>query len=426
MTSYLKQSKDSLAAQQKQLQQEYDAACAKGLKLDMSRGKPSPAQLALSEGMLTVLKTSAETISQGTDSRNYGCLDGLPEAKTFFAKLWGVKESQMILGGSSSLNIMYDTMMRAMFLGVLGGEKPWANQGKVKFLCPVPGYDRHFGVCEALGIEMINIPMQSDGPDMDMVEALVAKDPMIKGIWSVPKYSNPQGISFSDEVVRRFASMKTAAPDFRIFWDNAYDLHHIVENGDEILNIIDECAKAGNPHRPFMFASTSKITYPGSGVAMIAASEENIAFIKKQLTYQTIGPDKVNELRHIRFFGTPEGVIEHMKKHAAILKPKFDIVTNTLERELDGLEIAQWFKPKGGYFVSLDVYPGTAQRVYELAKQAGVTLTNVGATFPYGKDPEDKNLRISPSFPSEEELQQAMNLLCLCTKLAALEKLLAA
>ena len=422
---YNDMSKEELLVLKESLNKEYAEAKAKGLALDMSRGKPSAKQLDVSLGLLDTINSSSDLKSlDGTDCRNYGVLDGIPEAKKLMADMMGTTPDHVIVYGNASLNIMYDQISRAYTHGILGNT-PWCKLDKVKFLCPVPGYDRHFAITERFGIEMINIPMSESGPDMGMVEEYVSKDASVKGIWCVPKYSNPQGYTYSEETVKRMAALKPAAEDFRIFWDNAYDLHHIVENGDEILNIIEECAQAGNPHRPFMFASTSKITYPGSGVAMIAASEENIAFIKKQLTYQTIGPDKVNELRHIRFFGTPEGVIEHMKKHAAILKPKFDIVTDTLERELDGLDIAQWFKPKGGYFVSLDVYPGTAQRVYELAKQAGVTLTNVGATFPYGKDPEDKNLRISPSFPSEEELQQAMDLLCLCTKLAALEKLLA-
>jgi aspartate/methionine/tyrosine aminotransferase len=416
---------EELRPLQNRLQKEYDDFCAQNLKLDMSRGKPSPAQLKLSEGLLTAVSTSEATISQGVDARNYGNLDGLPEAKAFFAELYGLRTSQIIIGGASSLTMMYDTLLRAMFFGVLGSKKPWGQQGQVKFLALVPGYDRHFKITETLGVELINVPMIEDGPDMDAVESLVASDPLIKGMWCVPMYSNPTGVTYSDRTVRRLAAMPTAASDFRIFWDNAYSLHCFDGPTDRILNILEETAQAGNPDRVFMFASTSKMTYPGGGVALLAANEDNIEYIKKELVAQTIGPDKVNELRHIRFFGSPEGVRAHMQKQALLLKPKFDAVTDTFQRELGGLDIATWLKPRGGYFINLDVYPGSAARVYDLCKKAGVVLTDVGAPFPYGKDPEDKNLRIAPSFPSLEELQTAVNVLCLTVKIAAIEKILA-
>jgi aspartate/methionine/tyrosine aminotransferase len=424
MAKYTEMAPEELRALQKDLQTQYDAICAQGMKLDISRGKPSPAQLKLSEGLLTVLQTSEDTISLGVDARNYGNIDGLPEAKTFFAELYGLQPEQIIIGGASSLTLMYDTMLRAMYFGVVGSEKPWKEQGPVKFIALVPGYDRHFSVCEALGLELVSVPMTETGPDMEKLEKLVAADPLIKGMWCVPKYSNPTGITYSDETVRRLAAMPTAAPDFRIFWDNAYALHCFDGETDALLNILEETKKAGNPDRVFMFGSTSKMTFPGGGVAFIAVNEANAARIKKDLFAQTIGPDKVNELRHIRFFGSPAGVVEHMQRQAPLLKIRFDTVVNTLERELSGLGIAQWSKPKGGYFVNFDAYPGTAAQIYQMAKKAGVTLTDAGAPFPYGKDPEDKNLRISPSFPEVAELQTAIDVLCLATKLAVIEKLL--
>jgi len=390
----------------------------------MSRGKPCPEQLDLSEGLLTAVTTSEATKCDGVDARNYGLVDGLPCAKEFFSKVVDVRPEQVILGGNSSLNMMYDFILRAMQFGVDGESTPWCKLDEVKFLCPVPGYDRHFAICECMGIKMINIPMHADGPDMDMVEKLVSSDASIKGIWCVPKYSNPQGVTYSDDVVRRFAALKPASKDFRIMWDNAYCIHDIDDHGESLLNILDEAEKAGNAEMPIMFSSTSKMSYPGSGIALLAASEKNIAYFKKQMFFQTIGPDKVNQLRHIRFFGDADGLTAHMKKHAKLLAPKFATVCDGLEKELAGTGIANWIRPHGGYFISLDVYPGCAKRVFELMKNAGVTMTEAGATFPYHKDPQDSNLRIAPSFPSVDDLRIATEILGLSVKIAAAEKLL--
>lgn len=399
---------------------EYNEVIKKGLKLDMSRGKPCKAQLDLTNDMLTSLSDSAECVCGGVDYRNYGIMDGIPEAKKLLAPMLGVTPDDVIVFGNSSLNIMYDTVLKAMQFGICGNT-PWSKLDKVKFLCPVPGYDRHFAITQAMGIEMINIPMREDGPDMDMIEKLVSEDDSVKGIWCVPKYSNPDGITYSDEVVKRFAALSPKAPDFRIFWDNAYTIHDF-DNGDTLLNVFDEMKKNGTEDHIFMFASTSKITFPGSGVAIMAASKNNLDYIKKQMFFQTISYDKLNQLRHVKYFKTFDGILEHMKKHAAILMPKFNIVCDTLQKELAPLGIGKWKKPNGGYFVSLFLPNGCAKRTAELCKNAGVVLTGAGATYPYGKDPDDSNLRISPSFPPNNELQEAMSVLCLCSRLSFLEK----
>ncbi len=406
-------------------EKEYNDFKALNLKLDMSRGKPSKDQLDLSMGMFDCL-TSKDAIAteNGVDCRNYGILDGIPEAKEMFAKMLGVGTDEIIIYGNASLTAMFDTVSKAMTHGIMG-ETPWSKLEKVKFLCPVPGYDRHFGICETFGIEMINVPMDENGPDMDMVEKLVSEDDAVKGIWCVPQYSNPAGICYSDEVVRRFANLKPKAKDFRIFWDNAYTIHHLVDNPKHILNILDECKKAGNPDMVYIFGSTSKVTFPGAGVAAMGASKANIDSIKKVLGMQTIGFDKINQLRHVKYFGSFEGMVEHMKKHAAILKPKFDTVINMLEKEIAPLGIGSWVRPEGGYFISFDSLNGCAKRIVQLCKEAGVVLTGAGATYPYGKDPEDKNIRIAPSFPPVSELETAMKLFCICVKLASAEKLLA-
>lgn len=404
--------------QLKELLSEYEAYKARGLKLDMSRGKPCKEQLDISEDLLRTLPDNASCIGESGDYRNYGLLDGIPEAKKLFAELLGVRAENVIVGGNSSLNMMYDTVARAELFGVMG-HTPWKDQGKISFLCVVPGYDRHFTVTEAFGINMINVPMLADGPDMDKVEELV-RDSSVKGIWCVPKYSNPDGITYSDEVVRRFANLQPAAEDFRIFWDNAYAIHDLDDDGDSLLNIFEETAKTGKQDMVYMFASTSKVTFPGSGVAVLCASEANIADIKKHMFAQTIGADKLNQMRHVRYFKNAEGVKSYMKKHAAIIKPRFDVVLSAFEKELTG--IATWHKPKGGYFVSLNVPNGCAKRVAQLMREAGVVMTGAGATYPYKNDPEDKNLRIAPTYPTVEELKIAVDILCLCVKIAALEK----
>lgn len=414
---------EELQTIQAELQQQYENYKKLGLALNMSRGKPSKAQLDLSLPMLDIKEITAE---DGTDARNYGVLDGLPEAKRFMAEFMSVPEENVIVFGNSSLNIMYDTVMRAYVFGVLPEQTPWKDQGKLKFLCPVPGYDRHFGVTEAFGFELINVPMTSNGPDMDIVEKLVKDYPQIKGIWCVPKYSNPEGYVYSDETVRRMAIMPTAADDFRVFWDNAYCVHYLDMNDQaEILNFLAECAKAGHPERPYIFGSTSKITFPGAGLAAFAAGPETIKYVKKLMASQTIGHDKLNQLRHVKFFGNRAGLMRHMAKHAEILRPKFQMVAETLERELGGLGCADWTVPKGGYFMSFNTLPGLAKKVVTMCKEAGVELTGAGATYPYGKDPEDKNIRLAPSMPPVEDLKIAAELFCLCVKLASVEKLLA-
>ena len=414
-------SPSQLKEEYEELNKEYELVLSKGLKLDMSRGKPCKAQLDLTNDMLNSLSDSSDCFSQnGTDYRNYGIMDGIPEAKQLFAPMLNVSEDELIVFGNSSLNIMYDTIIKSMQFGVLGST-PWSKLDKVKFICPVPGYDRHFAICEAMGIEMINVKMNQDGPDMDAVEKLVSEDESIKGIWCVPKYSNPDGITYSDQVVKRMANLKPKANDFRIFWDNAYVVHDFT-NPDTLMDIFAELKKNNKQDMIYMFASTSKISFPGSGVAVMAASENNISAIKKMMFFQTISHDKLNQMRHVKFFKNFDGILEHMKKHAEIIMPKFDIVCNTLEKELGPCNIAKWKKPNGGYFVSLFLPDNCAKRTAELCKKAGVVLTGAGATFPYGKDPHDNNLRISPTFPPNHELQEAMNVLCLCSKIAALEQ----
>lgn len=420
---YTEMNKEQLAAEKARLEQQLGEYKAKGLKLDMSRGKPSPDQLDLSMEMMD--HYGNEYVSEnGTDCRNYGLLDGIPEAKAIFSEMLGVSADQIIIGGNSSLQLMYDFVIRALQLGVLGSDKPWCKYDKVKFLCPSPGYDRHFAICESLGIEMIPVEYKSDGPDMDEVERLVSSDETIKGIWCVPMYSNPTGISYSDEAVRRFAALKPAAKDFRILWDNAYCVHHLSDDQDKILNIIEECEKTGNPDMVVEFASTSKISFPGSGIAMIAASKANIDFIKSQLTFQTIGYDKLNQLHHVQYFKDLNGIMEHMKRHAKIVKPKFDAVLSALDKEIAPLGIGEWNSPKGGYFISFNALDGCAKRIVGLAKEAGVVMTGAGATYPYGKDPRDSNIRIAPTYPTVDELKLAMEIFCVCVKLASAEKLL--
>lgn len=426
MKAYQELSKSELESLKEQLQKAYEDAKGKGLKLDMSRGKPSPAQLDLGLEMLDVLRSdSSMKAENGMDVRNYGVLEGIPEAKKLMADIMGVQPENVIVCGNASLNIMYDTISRFMTHGVLG-QTPWCKLPVVKFLCPVPGYDRHFAITEHFGIEMINVDMTSDGPDMDMVEKLVAEDDSIKGIWCVPKYSNPSGYTYSDETVKRFAALKPAAKDFRIFWDNAYAIHDLYEDrSGKLLDILSECEKAGNADLVYEFASTSKISFAGGGIAAVAASEANLNEYKKSMTIQTIGYDKLNQLRHVRFFKNLDGIKSHMKKHAELLRPKFEIVNTILERELAGLGIAEWTNPIGGYFISFNSLEGCAKKIASMCKEAGVMLTPAGATYPYGKDPKDRNIRIAPSFPTVEEMGQATELFALCVKLASVEKLLA-
>lgn len=425
MTAYKDLSGEELKVLKSQLEKEFDEVKAKNLKLDMSRGKPSAAQLNLSMEMMDVLNSSSDLIGEdGVDCRNYGVLDGITEAKQLLADMMEVPKDNIVIFGNSSLNIMYDTIARAMTHGVLGST-PWAKLDKVKFLCPVPGYDRHFAITEHFGIEMVNVPMTPAGPDMDIVEKLVSEDPAVKGIWCVPKYSNPQGITYSDETVFRFANLKPAAEDFRIYWDNAYCVHHLYEDKqDYLIEILSECKKAGNPDMVYKFSSTSKISFPGSGIAAIAASEANLKDIRDMLKFQTIGHDKVNQLRHVRFFKDVHGIVEHMKKHADIMRPKFEAVINVLERELGGLEIGSWIKPLGGYFISFDAMEGCAKAIVAKAKEAGLVMTGAGATFPYGKDPHDSNIRIAPSYPTPEELAVAADIFVLSVKLVSIDKLL--
>lgn len=425
MAAYKNLSVEELKELKTKLDAEFEEVKARGLNLDMSRGKPSAEQLNLSMGMMDVLTSGTDLICQeGVDCRNYGVLDGITEAKQLLADMMEVPKQNIIIFGNSSLNVMYDQIARAMTHGVLGST-PWAKLDKVKFLCPVPGYDRHFAITEHFGIEMINVPMTANGPDMDIVERLVAEDDAIKGIWCVPKYSNPQGITYSDETVRRFARLKPAAEDFRIYWDNAYGIHHLYEDKqDQLIEILEECEKAGNPNLAYKFSSTSKISFPGSGIAAIASSDENLAEIRKQMQVQTIGHDKVNQLRHARFFGDINGMVEHMKKHADILRPKFDAVLETLDRELGGLEIGSWIAPRGGYFISFDSMEGCAKAIVAKAKEAGLVMTGAGATFPYGKDPKDSNIRIAPSYPTLEDLKVAAEIFVLSVKIVSVDKLL--
>ena len=398
MKSYKEMSKEELAALKTELEKAYEDAKGKGLKLDMSRGKPSAAQLDMTMPIMDVLNAESDLKTEaGVDCRNYGVMDGIPEAKALMGAMMGVAPEKVIVCGNASLTIMYNTVSRSVTHGVCGST-PWCKLDKVKFLCPVPGYDRHFAVTEHFGIEMINIPMTPTGPDMDLVEKYVNEDPAVKGIWCVPKYSNPQGITYSDETVKRFAALKPAAEDFRIFWDNAYGIHDLYEDDkDELLDIMTECEKAGNPDMVYIFASTSKVSFSGSGIAAIAASEKNLADIRKTMTIQTIGYDKINQLRHVRYFKDINGLRAQMKKEADILRPKFEAVISTLEAELSGLGIGEWIKPKGGYFISFNTMEGCAKAVVAKCKEAGVVLTGAGATYPYGKDPKDSNIRIAPS-----------------------------
>lgn len=425
MKAYREMSREELLAMKDRLEKEFEGAKEKGLKLDMSRGKPSITQLDMGMGIFDVLNAKSDMKSaEGIDVRNYGVLDGLTEAKKMMAAIMGVNPENVIVCGNASLTIMYDTVSRSMTHGVMGST-PWCRLEKVKFLCPAPGYDRHFAITEHFGIEMITVPMTPEGPDMDMVEKLVAEDEAIKGIWCVPKYSNPQGYVYSDETVRRFANLKPAAEDFRIFWDNAYAVHHLYEDDqEEILEILSECEKAGNPDMVYEFCSTSKISFSGAGVAAMAASQANLAFVKKSMTIQTIGYDKINQLRHVRYFQDFDAIREHMKRHAALMRPKFEAVQAVLERELEGLGIGEWTKPKGGYFISFDAMEGCAKAIVARCKEAGVILTSAGATFPYGRDPRDSNIRIAPSFPTPEEMAMATDLFVLCVKLVSVEKLL--
>ena len=425
MKAYQELSKEELVRLKEQLVKEYEGAKGKGLKLDMSRGKPSVAQLEMSNDFLDVLNSqSFMKADDGVDVRNYGDMDGIPEAKKLMGDIMGVPAENVIVCGNASLTIMYDTVSRSMTHGVMGST-PWCKLEKVRFLCPVPGYDRHFAITQHFGIEMINVPMSSQGPDMDMVEELVAKDESIKGIWCVPKYSNPQGYTYSDETVRRMANLKPAAKDFRIFWDNAYAVHHLYDDKqDELAEILSLCEEAGNPDMVYEFCSTSKITYAGAGISAVAASRANLAEMRKTLTIQTIGFNKVNQLRHVRYFKDMNGIMAQMKKHADWMRPKFEAVLTVLDKELGGLEIGKWTRPNGGYFISFEAMEGCARNIVAKCKEAGMVLTGAGATYPYGIDPKDSNIRIAPSFPTPEEMAQAAELFVLCVKLVSVEKLL--
>lgn len=425
MKSYMQMSREELLSLKASLEEEFKTEEAKGLSLNMARGKPGASQLALSMPMLDVINSKSDMKTLlGNDTRNYGDWDGIGECRQLLADMMEVKKDNVIVCGNSSLNIMYDTVARSMIRGV-NGSTPWCKLDKVKFLCPVPGYDRHFKITELFGIEMINIPMDENGPDMDLVEKYVNNDEAVKGIWCVPKYSNPTGITYSDEVVKRFANLHPKAEDFRIFWDNAYCVHHLYEDKqDYLIEILMECKKAGNPDMVYKFSSTSKISFPGSGIAAMAASDANLEDIRSTMRVQTIGHDKVNQLRHVRFFGDIHGIVEHMKKHADILRPKFETVLEVLERELGGLEIGSWIAPRGGYFISFDALDGCAKAIVAKAKEAGVVMTGAGATFPYGKDPHDSNIRIAPSYPTPEELAVAAEVFVLSVKLASVDKIL--
>ncbi len=427
MKAYKDMTREELLTEKAVLEKQFANIKAKRLKLDMSRGKPSKEQLELSHGMMDVLHSDCYFNDEtGTDCRNYGILTGIPEAKRLMGAMSEVSPEDMIIYGNSSLNVMFDCISRSFTHGVCG-ETPWSKLDKVKWLCPSPGYDRHFRITEYFGCELITVPMHEDGPDMDMVEEYVNNDPEVKGIWCVPKYSNPLGVSYSDEVVRRFANLTPAAPDFRLYWDNAYSIHHLYddeEDQDTVLEILGECRKAGHPDIVYKFISTSKVTFPGSGLAALATSRKNLSDIKQYMMVQTIGHDKMNQLRHVRFFGNIANMREHMKLHAAILRPKFELVEATLDREIGELEIGTWTKPKGGYFISFDSLDGCAKKIVAKAAEAGVRLTEAGATFPYGIDPRDRNIRIAPSFPSEKELRKATEVFIVSVKLVSVNKYL--
>ncbi len=425
MAALQEMTKEQLKARLAELQSQYAEYAAKGLKLDMSRGKPGPEQLDLTLDMLDCVNArDGYRTANGTDTRNYGLLDGIPEAKQLFADILGVEPANVIVGGNSSLNMMFDYISTAYGSGVCG-HAPWSKQGAIKFLCPAPGYDRHFAVTQYFGIELITVAMTAEGPDMEQVERLVA-DPLVKGMWCVPMYSNPDGITYSDETVRRIAALKPAASDFRVIWDNAYCLHHLSDDPaqqDVLLNVYKEAEKQGTQDQIVMFTSTSKISFPGSGMAAMAASPANVADVKRRMTVQTIGHDKLNMLRHARFFGNVEGIRAHMKLHAAILRPKFEVVLTTLNARLGGKNVAQWHTPRGGYFVSVNLMDGCAKETVRLLAEAGVVMTGAGATYPYGYDPHDSNLRIAPTFPPLDELKTAMELFCVCAELACVKKL---
>lgn len=425
MKPYKEMSREELTTLKAELEKQFEDAKGKGLKLDMSRGKPSPVQMDMAMELMNILHSGSDyNTEDGVDSRNYGLLDGVPEMKRLLGDMIGVPADNVVVYGNSSLSIMFDTVSRSVTHGVMGST-PWCRLDRVRFLCPVPGYDRHFKITEYFGIEMINIPMTPEGPDMDMVAEYVENDPAVKGIWCVPKYSNPQGYSYSDETVRRFAALNPAAEDFRIYWDNAYAVHHLYEDKqDEILEIFEECKKAGHPDMVYEFCSTSKISFAGAGIAGLASSEANLVDIKRHLTLQTIGHDKVNQLRHVRYFKDMDGILVHMKKHADIIRPKFEATLAGLENGLAGLGIGSWTKPLGGYFISFDAMEGCAKAIVAKCKEAGVVLTGAGATFPYGKDPKDSNIRIAPTFPSPEEMAATTELFVLCVKLVSVNKLL--
>ncbi len=426
MKPYREMSKEELASLKEQLEKVYKEYQGKNLKLNMARGKPSPEQLDLSLPMMDILNSKSDYTSADGDVRNYGVLTGIKEARELMGQMMDAPADNIIMYGSSSLTLMYDTVSRSYSHGVMGST-PWCKLDKVKFLCPVPGYDRHFAITESFGIELINIPLHDDGPDMDMVEQYVNNDETVKGIWCVPLYSNPSGQSYSDEVVKRFAHLKPAAKDFRIFWDNAYCVHHLdPDHPDHVLDILSECEKAGNPDMVYKFGSTAKVTFPGAGISAIAASKANLEDMKKQMNVQMISHDKINQLRHVRFFKDLDGIKAHMRKQAAILRPRFEAVDEILTRELGGLEIGTWTKPHGGYFVSFDSLDGCAKAIVAKCKEAGVVMTGAGATYPYGKDPHDSNIRIAPSFPSLDELKMAAEIFCVCVKLVSIDKLLEA
>lgn len=428
MKPYREMSREELLSLKADLEKQFEDAKGKGLKLDMSRGKPTPAQLDMAMDLMNTLNSESDMNAEnGMDTRNYGLMDGIPEAKRLMADMMGgVPVENVIVYGNASLSIMYDTVSRSVTHGVMGST-PWCKLDQVKFLCPAPGYDRHFAITKLFGIEMITIPMTPEGPDMDLVEKYVSEDPAVKGIWCVPKYSNPQGISYSDETVRRFAALKPAAEDFRIYWDNAYVVHHLYDDKqDEILEILSECEKAGNPDMVYEFASTSKVSFSGAGISAFASSKANIEEAKRFMTIQTIGHDKVNQLRHVRYFKNLDGIKAHMRKHADIIRPKFEAVLAVLDKELGGLGIGEWTRPRGGYFISFDAMEGCAKAIVAKCKEAGVVLTGAGATFPYGNDPKDSNIRIAPTYPTADEMAEASDLFVLCVKLVSVEKLLEA